>query len=509
MNLKERALLAVIALAGTASTVSAQTDSRADEFDRYVRQALGQWKTTGLAVAVVKGGKVVFARGYGVRELGKPAAVDTSTLFAVASTTKAMTAAALGMLVDEGKVDWDDPVTKHLPRFRMQDPWVTREITVRDLLTHRAGLDNADYLWYVSDLPADSVVDRVALLKPAYSMRSSFIYQNVMYIVAGEVVAAASGMPWAEFVRRRIFEPLGMRNTYALASLVPNGSNVAVPHFRYGGDTIGIAQRDDAQAIGPAGDVWSSVADMSKWALFLLDSGRVGGKPLLKPATWAELFKPQTMVPPDEFYPSQQLTKPQWRTYGLGWFQHDYRGRKLDFHTGSLAGMVAIMGLVHEDGFGVFVSGNLDHSEIRHALMYKAIDTWVTGPGRDWSTDLLAIYDRQRARRDSVRSANEASRIRTTKPSLETAKYAGSYRDVTAGRVVVRFVDGRLRFEAGQSLAGFLEHWHYDRFRVRYDDKWQGTDPVSFSIGNGVPTALEFAGYTFRRVPDTQAAEPR
>jgi CubicO group peptidase (beta-lactamase class C family) len=506
MILRHRAGCLLIAATLGATPAHAQGNPKADEFDRYVTRALGQWKTTGLAIAVVKDGRIVFAKGYGVREIGRPAPVDTSTLFAVASTTKAMTAAAIGILVDEGKVRWDDPVTKHIPRFRLQDPWVTREITVRDLLTHRAGLDNADYLWYVSDFPIDTIVDRVAMLKPAYSMRSSFIYQNVMYIVAGEVVSAASGMPWAEFVRRRIFEPIGMRNTYAVASLVPSGSNAATPHFRYGGDTIAVARRDRSQVLGPAGDVWSNVADMSRWARFLLDSGRVDGKALLEPATWAELFTPQTMVPPDEFYPSQQLTRPAWRTYGLGWFQHDYRGRKLDFHTGSLAGMVAIMGLVHEEKFGVFISANVDHAEIRHALMYKAIDTWVAGPGRDWSTDLLAIYDRQRVRRDSVRAANEASRITNTRPSLELSKYAGTYRDPVAGRVHVQVVNGRLRFEASPALRGLLEHWHYDRFRVRYDDRWQGTDPVSFTIGNGTPTALEFAGYTFRRVPDPQAS---
>ncbi len=500
---------ALIGVGILAARAPAQSDARAAEFDRYVAQALAQWKTTGLAVTVVKDGRVVFAKGYGVRESGKPAPVDTSTLFAIASTTKAMTAAAIGMLVDEGKVSWDDPVTKHIPGFQVQDPWVTREITVRDLLTHRAGLGNADYLWYASDYPTDTLISRVALLKPAYSMRSGFIYQNVMYIVAGQVVAAASGMPWAEFVQRRIFGPIGMRNTHALASLVPSDANTASPHFRYGGDTIGVAKRDLSQSIGPAGDVWSSVADMSKWTMFLLDSGRVDGKALLKPDTWRELFTPQTIVPPDEFYPSQQLTKPNWRTYGLGWFQHDYRGRKLDFHTGSLAGMVAILGLIRDDRFGVFVSGNLDHSEIRHALMYKAADTWVAGPGRDWSTDLLAIYDRQRVRRDSLRAAGEASRIRNTRPSLDLAKYAGVYEDATLGRVMITLSDGKLRLDAGHALKGALEHWHYDRFQVRYDDRWQGTDPVTFTIGAGVPAALDFAGYTFRRIPDSRAATSR
>ncbi len=502
-------VLVIAAAATLASTAKGQADSRGAAFDSYVTQAVKDWKTTGLSVAVVKDGRLVFAKGYGVRESGKPARVDTATVFAIASTTKAMTAAALGILVDEGKLDWDDPVTKHLPAFQLYDPWVTREVTIRDLLTHRAGLGNADYLWYVSDYPADSMLMKLRMLEPEYSLRSGFIYQNVMYIAAGQVVEAVSGIPWESFVATRIFQPLGMRNTYALARLVPPGSNAASPHFLYGGDTIGVVKADRSQAIGPAGDVWSSVADMSKWMIFLLDSGRAGGRRLLAPGTWSELFRPQVIVPPDEFYPSQELTKPNWRTYGLGWFQHDYAGRKLDFHTGSLAGMVAILGLVRDDRFGIFISGNVDHSEIRHALMYKAIDTWVGGGSRDWSRDLLAIYDRQRTRRDSARAAGEASRIRNTRPSLELSKYAGVYEEPTVGRVTVRETNGTLRFDAGAALSGPLEHWHYDRFRVRYDDRWQGTDGIAFTIGAGTPTALEFAGFTFRRMPDKQASAPR
>ena len=501
--------LVIAAVLTVAPTASGQSDSRAAAFDAYVAKAIADWKTTGLAVAVVKDGRVVFAKGYGTRESGKSMPVDTATVFAIASTTKAMTAAAVGMLVDEGRLDWDDPVTKHLPSFQLHDPWVTREVTVRDLLTHRAGLGNADYLWYVSDYPADTMLQKLRLLEPRYSLRSGFIYQNVMYIAAGQVVEAVSGIPWDKFVATRIFQPLGMRNTYALERLVPPGSNVASPHFLYGGDTIGVVKPDRARSIGPAGDVWSTVADMSRWMIFLLDSGKVDGRRLLKPETWGELFKPQVIVPADEFYPSQELTRPSWKTYGLGWFQHDYAGRKLDFHTGSLAGMVAILGLVRDDRFGVFVSGNVDHSEIRHALMYKAIDTWVTGGSRDWSRELRAIYDRQRTRRDSSRAAGEASRIRNTRPSLELSKYAGVYEEPTVGRVTVREVNGVLRLEAGKALAGPLEHWHYDRFRVRYDDRWQGTDGVAFTIGAGVPTALEFAGFTFRRVPDRQALQPR
>lgn len=198
-----------------ASSLQAQQKDPAAAFDTYAAQAFKDWGAVGLAVAVVKDGRVVFARGYGVQELGNPAAVDTNTRFSIGSTTKAMTAAALGMLVDESKVRWDDPVTKYLPWFQLYDPYVTREVTVRDLLVHRAGLGNADVLWYESDNTPEDVLRLIRYAKPAYSLRSGWIYQNVMYAAAGAVVQAASGIPWQDFVRTRIFEPLGMRGTVA------------------------------------------------------------------------------------------------------------------------------------------------------------------------------------------------------------------------------------------------------------------------------------------------------
>ena len=503
MNLRITiAALALSPLAARAQAGDPAPDAKAAAFDAYVAQAVKDWKAPGLAIAVVKDGRVVFEKGYGVREAGRPAPFDTATASAIASTTKAMTAVAIAMLVDEGKVKWDDPVTKYLPEFQLYDPWVTREVTVRDLLTHRTGLGNTDYFWAVSDLPADQMISRLRLVKPSYSLRSGFVYQNVMYIAAGELVAAVSGMPWDRFVRTRIFEPLGMRNTYAHASLVPAGANSATPHFRYGGDTVVAIRRDQSQALGPAGDVWSNVSDMSRWMLFLLDSARVDGKRLLKPETFAELFTPQVMVPPDEFYPTMQLTRPHWTTYGLGWFQHDYQGRMLHFHTGSLSGMVAIAGLVPDARFGVYVLSNLDHVEVRHALMYKAIDLYLGNSSRDWSLELRELYGARRAARDSMRAAAEARRIRGTKPSLALSKYAGIYEDPLIGRVSVADQGGKLRFDAGPALKGNLEHWQFDRFRARYDDRWQGTDMISFTIGDGVASALEIAGFTLRRVSD-------
>jgi CubicO group peptidase (beta-lactamase class C family) len=496
-----RSTAAAALILSSAFTAAAQApDAKAKELDAYVAEAVRDWQAPGLAIAVVKDGKLVFAKGYGVREIGKPAPFDTSTTSAIASTTKAMTAAAIGMLVDEGKVKWDDPVTKYLPSFELYDPYVTREVTVRDLLTHRAGLPNADYLWAVSDFDAGSMLSRLHLIRPEYSLRSSFIYQNVMYIMAGKVVEAASGMPWDKFVQTRIFDPLGMHNTYALRSLVPANANAAVPHWRFGADTIVAIRADQSKAIGPAGDVWSSVADMSKWMMFMLDSGVVNGRRLLKPETFAELLKPQVIVPPDEFYPTMALTKPHWMTYGLGWFQHDYQGRMLDFHTGSLNGMVSIIGLVPDARFGVYVLSNRDHVEVRHALMYKAIDLYLGNAPRDWSRELLSLYNSRADRAAQARKDRDAKRIKGTKPSLGLSKYAGVYEDSLFGRMTIVEEGGRLKVDAGPALKGKLEHWQYDRFRAVWDDRWQGTDILSFTIGDGVPTALEIAGFTLKRI---------
>ena len=511
MSFMNAARLLAFGTAALSSVIEAQAPAATlnTEMDAYVERAVKDWHVAGLSIAVVKDGRIVFAKGYGVRELGKPEPVDTATMFAIASTTKAMTSAALGMLVDEKKVAWDDPVTKYLPTFQLYDPYATREVTLRDLLTHRAGLGNADYLWDVADLPTADIMSRVRLVKPAYSMRSSFIYQNVMYMMAGEVVRAASGMTWEKFVETRLFQPIGMKSAVASLSLVPKGANAASPHYRYGADTVRVIANTVTQSVGSAGAIWAPVSDMARWMIFLLDSGKVNGRRLLQPATYAELFTPQVIVPPDEFYPTMALTKPHWMTYGLGWFQHDYQGRMLNFHTGSLAGMVAIAGLIPDERFGVFVQANVDHAEVRHALMYKAIDLYLGNPQRDWSRDLFAIYEARRARADSARRAAEEKRIKGTRPSLALSKYAGVYEDPLLGRAVVTEQKGKLRIVAGPSYQGPLEHWQYDTFRVKYDDRWQGSDVIAFTIGDGIATELRVSGFTLVRAPDRKEAESR
>jgi CubicO group peptidase (beta-lactamase class C family) len=497
MRLRVLALLAI-----ASSAVQAQQKDPASTFDAYATQAFKDWGAVGLAVAVVKDGKVVFAKGYGVQELGKPALVDTDTRFSIGSTTKAMTAAALGMLVDEGKVRWDDKVTKYLPWFELSDPYVTQEITVRDLLTHRAGLGNADMLWYQSDNTPEDVLRLIRYARPAYSFRSGWIYQNVMYAAAGAVVAAASGMPWEEFIRRRIFAPLDMRASVATLADTKGLPNVASPHDRVKG-TVQVIENASVDQVNAAGSVWSSVADMSKWMRFMIDTGRVNGKALLKPGTWNELLTPGYALP-SGYYPSAQLTNSKFHTYALGWFQSDYAGRRVNYHTGSIDGMVAIIGIIPEERFGVYVLGNLDHVEVRHALLYKAIDTWLGTGTRDWSTDLRAIYARDAAEGDSARVRMEARRVRETKPSLSLEQYAGTYVDSLYGKAVVTYENGALRFRTSSKQAGSVEHWHYDTFRVNWDAAWRGSPLVTFALGaDGKPSEVRMGGAVLRRTSST------
>jgi CubicO group peptidase (beta-lactamase class C family) len=489
----------------------------AQALDAYTAKAVRDWQVPGLAISVVKDGRVAFAKGYGVRELGRSAPTDTQTLFAIGSTTKAMTAAALAMLVDEGKVRWDDAVTRYIPTFQTADPYVTREMTVRDLLTHRGGLGNADYLWYESDVPAAEVRRRVRFLRPAYSLRSGFIYQNLMYAVAGDVVEAASGMPWEEFVRRRIFTPLGMTRTVATLREAQARENVASPHDRVDG-TISVIRNASVDPVAPAGAIWSGVSDVAKWMRFMLDSARTAdGRRLLVPATWGELLKPQTIVTPQGFYPTARLTRPHWTTYALGWFQHDYNGRAVSFHTGSIDGMVAIIGLIPDERLGVCVLANLDHAEVRHALMYTVFDLWADDAGgrvpaeggwvraaggtagRDWSADLLKLYGGIQAQADSARMRQEAQRVVGTRPTLPLDRYMGTYADSLYGAATVTLERGQLVLRRGARTA-VLEHWHYDTFRARWANAWQGMSMVTFVLGaRGTPDRLEIGGATLRR----------
>lgn len=490
----------VASWASMAVAAHAQTPPAAlATLDAYVAQAVKDWSATGLSIAVVHNGEVVFEKGYGVRRQGNSDPVDARTLFAVGSTTKAMTAAAVGMLVDEGKLGWDDRVVTHLPWFQLKDPYMTREIRVRDLLTHRAGVPNTDQLWYEQAFTSREVIERLRFVDLETSPRTHFTYQNVMYATAGEVVAAVSGMPWTEFVRTRIFVPLGMTGTIPSAAMLSQQPNVAQPHFTIDGK-IEVIRNASVDSVAPAGSVWSSAHDMALWLRMLLGGGQANGKRLLSEKAMKELFTPQTMVGPDAFYPTTRLTKPHWTTYGLGWFQHDYGGEQVDFHTGSIDGMVAIAGLIRDKGIGVYVLANVDHVEVRHALLYKVFDLLLGRPARDWSAEMRGLYGQLAKDGEAAAAKERAARVTGTAPSMALERYAGTYTSPLSGTVTITLRAGRLHAAYGTGFTGALEHWHYDTFRAAWDARWRGTSLVTFQVdASGAVAAVTLPQGTFTR----------
>jgi len=473
-------------------------------FDALAERARQDWGVPGLAVVVVEDGHVLLAKGYGVRELGRPERVDADTLFAAASTTKAMTTAALGMLVDAGKLGWDDPVRKYIPELQLGDPALADSLTVRDLLTHHTGLPETDALWYAGELDWKGILSHLATVEPSAPVRSRFEYQNVMYGIAGDLVGRVSGIPWAEFVRSRIFVPLEMSRTLPLGAEALADSNHVTPHSREDGpltrwETLGVVD-----PIPAAGSVWISANDEAKWVRFLLAPDNVRdaeGRPLLEPETVAEIFRPQVVIQPGGFYPTAEKTHPHWTTYGLGWFQQDYRGRKIDFHTGSIDGLVAIVGLARDQGFGVAVFGNLDHAELRHALMLSAFDLFLDGGlDRDWNGELRALYDERRAKAEQRRAEFESKRVADAPPSLPLDRYAGLYEAPLAGTLTVASTGDGLQVSWGKILVGPARPWNFDTFRIDWSRKMDGVGWAIFRLdAEGAVDAVELYGMTFKR----------
>jgi CubicO group peptidase (beta-lactamase class C family) len=461
------------------ATTTLQT-SPVEGLDEYVQKAMQDWEVPGLAIAIVKDDKVVLAKGYGVREIGKETPVDEHTLFAIGSSTKAFTTAALGMLADEGKLSWDDPVTKYLPWFQLFDPWVTRELTIRDLVTHRSGLERADLLWYGSSLSRDEILRRIRYLEPTWSFRSTFGYQNIMFLAAGQVVAAVSGMSWDDFVKQRIFTPLGMTMSNTSVTALKKAEDVATPHAKIEGVVQTVSWRN-IDNIGPAGAINSNVLDMAQWLRLQLGEGNYQGKQLLSSAVVDEMHTPQIVIPRGGF-PANLIPETHFSTYGLGWFLDDYRGRKIVYHGGNIDGMSVLVAMIPEENLGLVVLTNMNGSFLPSLLMYKIFDAYLGAPARDLSALTLPTFKTIETQAQSAEQKMEASRVMGTKPSLLLEEYAGIYTDKLYGDAKVTLENGKLVLQYGPALIGGLEHWHYDTFRATWRDRLLGKSLVTFTF---------------------------
>jgi len=368
--------------------------------------------------------------------------------------------------VDEDKLAWDDPVTKHLPEFELSDPYLTKHVTVRDLVTHRVGVLRGDGAWYASPFDRKEVVRRARYLPAVRSFRSGYGYHNIMYITAGEVVEAVSGMTWDAFLAARIFEPLGMSETTTSILDFDEETTAATPHGRID-DQVRPVPWYNYDNVGPAGSLNSTVADMAHWLRFLLDDGSLNGERLISRDAFAELFRAQTVIPVSESYRKSYPTT-QFRAYGLGWFMQDYRGRKVVQHSGSLDGMRARVGLIPELEVGVVLFTNVNESNLLAALLFDVFDRYLEAPERDWSLEFLR--DRLEARRDAQVRADsvDAARVLNTIPSLRIGRYTGAYNHRLFGEAKVVLENDGLVLSLGPDKVGELTHWHHDTFRLAW-----------------------------------------
>ncbi len=478
----------------------AQTPSQSFEnFDGYVAQSVRDWRVPGLAIAVVKDNRVVFAKGYGVRQVGTSDLVTENTLFANASTTKAFVTMAAAMLVDQNRLDWDDPVIKHLPTFRVGDGSATENLTVRHLFSHRTGFGDPSYLWYGIPNQLDTMLGRLRYTRRASGWTTGYAYNNVTFSAGGAVIATVTGEDWENAVRDHILTPLGMHRTVTNTDHAEEDDDIAMPHDILA-DSVRVIERYRTDNIGAAGAMYSSVWEMTNWLRFLLDSGRVRGERLIGTDTFGELFEPQVLIDPDDFYPTTIRTKPNFTAYGLGWFLQDYRGEKVAFHTGSIDGMVAIVGLIPSKRLGVVVFANLDHAEVRHALMLRIFDMYLGSPVRDWNAELLTLYDSLAGpgREAALRFA--AARDEDAGPSHALESYVGEYRHRLYGTARVSMRNGSLILSRSHFLVADLNHWHYDVFRAEWHRPWITSRTVSFDLNrNGNVSGLEIDGFRLEK----------
>ena len=495
MLLQSRRKFAAAALALAFSLASPAEAAPPEGFEARVeslRQSLG---VPGVTIAIVENGEVTHAKGYGVRDISTPGAVDANTIFATGSTGKAFTVAALAVLVDQGKLGWDDKVIDHMPDFRMWDPWVTREMTIRDLLVHRSGLGlgQGDLLFLPnSTLSRKETVRRIRYLKPATSFRSDYAYDNILYMAAGQLIEEVSGKTWERYIRDHVFGPLGMTNSTDTDAEFHANSNHARPHSRSDGPIHGLgtqAPLDEnatiSQNAAPAGGLAISANDMSRWLLTQLGRGKIPGsdKRLFTEEQSKEMWTGAVITPTPRYPAEFAVAQSHYNLYALGWSLSDFRGAHVVGHDGAVFGSQATVALLPDRNVGIFVSTNSEDGQIVRGLLWELLDHYLGHPQNQWPEKWHKFkIARLNAAAQQVQKA-EASPAKA-RPSLPLDRYAGEYSDPWYGTIKVRQADKGLAIDFPHStgMEGPLTHHQYDTFKMNPSLKWVEPAYVSFSI---------------------------
>jgi len=440
--------------------------------DRYFQQALSDWNVPGMSVAIVNKDSVIWTGSYGVTDINSRETVDKHTLFAVASNTKAFTAAALAMLVDDGLINWDDKVVKFLPWFKLYDPYVTQNMTIRDLLTHRSGLAtfSGDLIWYGSTYSREEVIRKAAHLKPSFGFREQFGYSNILYMAAGEIIPAVTGYSWEEYINNRLLRPLRMNRSVLSVSELEGLENVARPHTYVKNKATAIPWLD-WDNMGPAGSLISSAHDMSNWLIMNLNNGIFNNDTLILKQRIFEMQSANTVLPVSPSF-SKRFPSTHFRAYGLGWSLMNYLGHKIVMHNGGYDGMISQTVLIPESGFGFVILTN-SLSNLYYPVMYTLLDELLLNPEkRDWSSEILTQIRKSEETASAQKAEWEAKRIIGTKPSLKLDAYTGYYGCPIYDTVQVYSSPNGLmmQFSRSEGFKGKLTHWHYDTFEVEFTD---------------------------------------
>lgn len=454
--------------------------------DAYIEATRKQWNVPGLAIAIVKDGRVLVAKGYGVRRQGGTAPVDADTVFNVASLTKSFTSAAAAMLVGEGKLNWDDRVRDWLPEFDLADPWVAGQVTLRDLLAHRTGLEQGDVAWSFTHIGRAEMIRRLRYLPQRAPFRSRFVYSNSLYAVAGEVIAHAASTSYERLIADRLLTPLGMRDA-SIAILDPTKGNIAYAHAVIDGQgQLPISYAWDLNT-APAGGLNASANDMAIWMRFQLGEGMIDGRRLIAADALRETHEPQIVIPTTPAFRAGRGVE-HFAGYGMGWQVMDYRGHPAIWHSGSAAGMPVYMTLLPKDGLGIVVMLNSSPPVPLHgSIAARIADTLLGLPVRENAADLAAMAARADQQQRDFAKAQAAERIPGAKPALPPIGYAATYDSKAYGEVIVRAAGGRLSLQMGAAgEIADLEHWHGEVWRIDWRvpflrdgfDSW-----ITFRIG--------------------------
>lgn len=483
-------LFIICMLAQTAQAQQKAGKADLNKLDAYYQKALKEWDVPGMAIAIVKDDSVIFARGYGVQDLKAGGTVDANTVFGIASNTKAYTAAALAVLVDQGKLKWEDKVTKYLPYLKLYNPYVTENLTIEDLLSHRAGLGtfSGDLLWYNTTYSRRDILERARYLEPAYGFRDGYGYSNLMFIAAGEVIEAASGQKWENFIKSNFFQPLGMSRSYTSVNELAGKQNVASPHGTDVNDKPYATKLVAWDNWNPAAGIFTSVLQHAQWMRLQLNRGTYKGKRIFSEEASHNMWTAHNPLPvskqSENIVPSTHFS-----ATGLGWFLNDYEGRKIVAHGGGHEGMNSRTVLVPEEGLGIVILTNSMSSIMSPLANYTLDQFFGIESGRDWSQFALDNMAKAKKAQQEAQAKEPKGKKSKGKANANMAleAYTGTYTSQLYGDATVTIKEGKLSLQLAPAptLGGTMTHWKHDIFELDWKNNFALLTPtrVRFLIG--------------------------